>query len=256
MRYGIVSDIHSNLDALEAVIQELDGLGMDRLVCLGDIVGYGPNPNECCDLLRARDCVAIAGNHDEAAVMAGGAERFNALAVAAIAWTRGQLSEQNRAYLAALPRERCFDSFEIVHGAPEAHFDYILGVTDARGAFERVRRPITFIGHTHVAEVYFQERKRDADDTAGEGPAFGRTFHQRLSRGGRIEVAPRFRYIVNPGSVGQPRDRNPQASFGSYDEAAGAIEIRRVTYDVMRVRERMESAKLPPELAERLSLGY
>lgn len=244
MRYGIVSDIHSNLDALQTVIEELDGLGMDQLVCLGDIVGYGPNPNECCDLLQERQCIAIAGNHDEAAVETAGAQRFNPLAVQAIAWTREQLTQKNRAYLSGLPRERDFPSFEIVHGAPEAHFDYILGVTDARSAFERVRKPLTFIGHTHVAEVYFQEEQQK------------RTFHQRLSRGGRIEVAPRFRYIINPGSVGQPRDRNPQASFACYDDVASVVEIRRVTYDVMRVRERMESAQLPPELAERLSLGY
>jgi len=256
LRYGIVSDIHSNLDALEAVVQELDGLGMEQLVCLGDIVGYGPNPNECCELLQSRNCIAIAGNHDEAAVQSAGAERFNALAAEAIEWTREQLSKKNRAYLRGLPREHAFPSFEIVHGAPEAHFDYILGVTDARGAFERVRKPLTFIGHTHVAEVYFQERRAKNGEAGAGERARGRTFHQRLSRGGRIEVTERFRYIVNPGSVGQPRDRNPQASFAWYDEAASEIEIRRVTYDVMRVRERMESAQLPRELAERLSLGY
>lgn len=246
MRYGILSDIHSNYDALTAVIQELDGLGVDRLLCLGDIVGYGPNPNECCDLLRERECLAIAGNHDEAAVANGPADTFNSLAVQAIDWTRAELTPANRTYLAQLPRERLFDSFEIVHGSPTFHFEYILRVTDARTAFERVRKPLTFIGHTHIAEVYFQEWNN----------AVGRTFHQRLARGGRIEVAPQFRYIVNPGSVGQPRDRNPQASFAHYDEAAGVIEIRRVTYDVMRVRERMESAQLPVQLGERLSLGY
>jgi predicted phosphodiesterase len=244
LRYGIVSDIHSNLDALEACIAELDGVGMDQLVCLGDVVGYGPNPNECCDLLQARGCLGIAGNHDEADLASDAAERFNPLAVQAIAWTRDQLTEKSRAYLAGLPRERDFPSFEIVHGAPETHFDYILGVTDARSAFERVHKPLTFIGHTHVAEVYFQDEQRK------------RTFHQRLSRGGRIEIAPQFRYIVNPGSVGQPRDRNPQASFAWFDDGQRVVEIRRVTYDVMRVRERMERAQLPPELAERLSLGY
>lgn len=243
MRFGILSDIHSNLDALTAVIRELDGLGMDKLVCLGDIVGYGPSPNECCDLLRARDCVAIAGNHDEAAISSDEADSFNALARTAIAWTRGELSEANRAYLAHLPREHRFDSFVIVHGAPTFHFEYIQSVVDAQAAFERVQAPVTFIGHTHVAEVYFQDEQ-------------GRTFHQKLSGGGRIKVTPRYRYIVNPGSVGQPRDRNPQASFAYFDDTAEVIEVRRVTYDVMRVRERMEHAKLPPQLAERLSLGY
>ncbi len=252
MRYGILSDIHSNYDALTTVVGELDELGIDRLVCLGDIVGYGPSPNECCNLLQERNCLAIAGNHDEAAVADDAADSFNALAVQAIAWTRRELTQKNLEYLARLPRELQFETFEIVHGAPTFHFQYILGVTDARTAFERVKKPVTFIGHTHVAEVYFQECS-----SGPSGPlAQGRTFHQRLSRGGRIEVAPQFRYIVNPGSVGQPRDRNPQASFALFDDAASVIEIRRVTYDVMRVREKMESVELPSQLSERLSLGY
>lgn len=243
MRYGILSDIHSNFDALIAVVRELDGLGLDALVCLGDIVGYGPNPNECCDLLRERGCIAIAGNHDEAAVSPHEADSFNALARTAIAWTRDELTPSNREYLRSLPRDYRFDSFAIVHGAPTFHFDYILNVVDAESAFERVTSPVTFVGHTHVAEVFYQNDQ-------------GRTFHQRLSGGGRIEVAPQFRYIINPGSVGQPRDRNPQASFAYFDDAAGIIEVRRVTYDVMRVRERMEHANLPPQLGDRLSIGY
>ena len=243
MRYGILSDIHSNFDALTAVVRELDGLGMDALVCLGDIVGYGPSPNECCDLLRARGCISIAGNHDEAAVLPGEAESFNALARTAIAWTRNELSESNREYLRSLPREHRFDSFVIVHGAPTFHFEYILNVIDAQSAFERITAPVTFIGHTHVAEVFYQDEQR-------------RTFHQKLSGGGRIEVEPQYRYIINPGSVGQPRDRNPQASFAYFDDTAGVIEVRRVTYDVMRVRELMEQANLPSQLGDRLSVGY
>ncbi len=242
MRYAILSDIHSNVDALTAVLRELDGLGIDVLVCLGDIVGYGPSPNETCDLLRERGCIAIAGNHDEAAVSDEHADSFNSLARTAIAWTRAQLSATNREYLRSLPREHRFDSFAIVHGAPTFHFDYIQGVEDAQEAFERVTMPVTFVGHTHVAEVYYRDEQ-------------GRTFHQKLSGGGRIDVTPDFRYIVNPGSVGQPRDRNPQASFAYFDDATGYIEVRRVTYDVMRVRERMERAKLPQALGDRLSIG-
>jgi predicted phosphodiesterase len=242
MRYGILSDIHSNFDALNAVINELDVLGIDKLVCLGDIVGYGPSPNECCDLLRARGCLAIAGNHDEAAV-SGDADSFNSLARAAIAWTKDELSEANREFLAHLPRELQFDSFVAVHGAPVFHFEYILNVLDAQSAFERVSRPVTFIGHTHIAEVYFQDER-------------GRTFHQKLSGGGKIQVTPEFRFIINPGSVGQPRDHNPQASFAYFDDVSRAIEVRRVTYDVGRVRELMETANLPLQLSERLSIGY
>jgi len=242
MRYAILSDIHSNADALSAVLRELDGLDMDVLVCLGDIVGYGPSPNETCDLLRERGCIAIAGNHDEAAVSTDEADSFNSLARAAIAWTRAELTPSNREYLRSLPREYRFDSFAIVHGAPTFHFAYIQDIADAQAAFERVTMPVTFIGHTHVAEVYYRDES-------------GRTFHQKLSSGGRIDVTPQYRYIVNPGSVGQPRDRNPQASFAYFDDEAGYIEVRRVTYDVMRVRERMERAKLPAQLGDRLSLG-
>jgi diadenosine tetraphosphatase ApaH/serine/threonine PP2A family protein phosphatase len=243
MRYGILSDIHSNFDALTAVTADLDGMGMDTLVCLGDIVGYGPSPNECCDLLRARNCIAIAGNHDEAAVMPGEEESFNALARTAIDWTRGELSPVNREYLRSLPREHRFDSFVIVHGAPTHHFEYILNLIDAKSAFERVTAPVTFVGHTHVAEVYYQDAQQQ-------------TFHQKLSGGGRVEIAPGYRYIINPGSVGQPRDRNPQASYAYFDDSAGIIEVRRVTYDVMRVRERMEQANLPTQLGDRLTVGY
>jgi predicted phosphodiesterase len=243
MRYGVVSDIHANVDALQSVLRELDGLGMDTLVCLGDIVGYGPSPNETCDLLRERGCIAIAGNHDEAAVSETSADSFNTLARKAIAWTREQLTQSNREYLRSLPREYRFEDFAIVHGAPAFHFDYIQNVADAQVAFERVTMPLTFIGHTHVAEVYYQDGQ-------------GRTYHQKLSAGGRIEVAPQFRYIVNPGSVGQPRDRNPQASFAYFDDAVSTIEVRRVTYDVIRVRERMELARLPAQLGERLAIGY
>jgi diadenosine tetraphosphatase ApaH/serine/threonine PP2A family protein phosphatase len=243
LRYGILSDVHSNFEALQAVLGEIDAIGVDAVLCLGDIVGYGPSPNECCDLLRARDVIAIAGNHDEAAVDGAGAERFNALAREAIHWTQDRLTPENRAYLASLPRERLLDGFAMVHGAPVHHFDYIMDVLDAQRALERTDQRLTFVGHSHVAEVYYQD------------PG-GRTFQQRLAHGGRIDIVPEFRYIINVGSVGQPRDRNPQASFAWYDGAAGIVEIRRLTYDVDRVQERIASASLPPPLAERLTTGW
>jgi diadenosine tetraphosphatase ApaH/serine/threonine PP2A family protein phosphatase len=243
LRYGILSDVHSNLEALRAVIAEIDAMGVDALLCLGDIVGYGPSPNECCDLLRERGVIAIAGNHDEAAVKGVGEERFNPLAREAITWTREQLTPDNRAYLAGLPRERRLDGFAMVHGAPVHHFEYIMDVRDAQRAFELAQEPLTFVGHSHVAEVYYQD------------PG-GRTFQQRLLHGGRIDIVREFRYIINVGSVGQPRDRNPQASFAAYDDAAHAVEIKRVTYDIDRVRERIAQASLPPTLSERLVSGW
>jgi diadenosine tetraphosphatase ApaH/serine/threonine PP2A family protein phosphatase len=242
MRYGIVSDIHSNYEALKAVVHEIDTLGVDALLSLGDIVGYGPNPNECCDLLREREALGIAGNHDEAAASGQGADFFNAVAREAIVWTRSQLTDENKRYLNELPRQRQFDGFDIVHGSPARDFDYIMDARDAKLAFEAVAKPLTFVGHSHVAEVYYQD-------------AAGGTYQQRLKDGGRIDILPEYRYIINVGSVGQPRDRNPLASFGFYDDGARAVEIRRVPYDIHGVQERIVRAHLPPQLGERLALG-
>jgi diadenosine tetraphosphatase ApaH/serine/threonine PP2A family protein phosphatase len=243
MRYAIISDVHSNLEALKAVLASLDAMRYDTLVCLGDIVGYGPNPNECCALLRERECVAIAGNHDEAAASNSGIDYFSPLAREALEWNKAALTPENLAYLTALPRERRIDSFDIVHGAPVYHFDYILDVIDAQAAFARTQASLTFVGHSHVAEVYYQ----DAD---------GKTFQQRLHAGGRIEIDPEYRYIINPGSVGQPRDRNPQSAFALYDTDERFVEVRRVAYDVEAVAGRIDSAHLPAQLGERLTIGY
>ncbi|MDQ6780673.1 MAG: metallophosphatase family protein [Candidatus Eremiobacteraeota bacterium] len=243
MRYGIVSDIHANFEALQAVLKALDAAGMERLLCLGDIVGYGPNPNECCDELRRRECLAIAGNHDEAAISPERPDTFNPLAREAIEWTKHELSAANRVYLEGLPRERELDNFSMVHGAPVFHFDYIQSVSDAQTAFPHASLPLTFIGHTHIAEVFFQDQG-------------GRAYHLKLGHGGTIDIIDECRYIINPGSVGQPRDHNPQASFALYDPARRIVEIHRVEYDVAGVQRRMHQAKLPPQLAERLSIGY
>ena len=244
MRYGIISDVHSNLEALTAVLAELDSTGVDQLICLGDIVGYGPSPNECCTILRERECIAIAGNHDEAAASESGIDYFSPLAREAIEWNRAALTRDHLAYLAALKRERSFEEgFDIVHGAPVHHFDYILDVIDAQAAFGRTAASLTFVGHSHIAEVYYQ----DGD---------GRTYQQRLLHGGRVDISDAYRYIVNPGSVGQPRDRNPQAAFGVIDIAAGYVEVRRVSYDIKSVQERIARTRLPSQLGERLSIGY
>lgn len=243
MRYGIISDVHSNIEALEAVLGELDALGIDELICLGDIVGYGPNPNECCTMLRERKCISIAGNHDEAAAKDSGIDYFSPLAREALEWNRAALTRDHLSYLSDLPRERRFDGFDIVHGAPVYHFDYILDVIDAQAAFNRTDAALTFVGHSHIAEVYYQDASR-------------RTYQQRLLHGGRVDISPEYRYIVNPGSVGQPRDRNPQAAFAVIDVGEAYVDVRRVTYDVRSVQERIEHAHLPSQLGERLSIGY
>ena len=231
------------MEALTAVLAELDSLRVDRLICLGDIVGYGPSPNECCSMLLERECTSIAGNHDEAAANESGIDYFSPLAREAIEWNRAALTREHLAFLGGLPRERTIETFNIVHGAPVHHFDYILDVVDAQAAFSRTAAALTFIGHTHIAEVYYQESS-------------GRTFQQRLLHGGRIDISPEYRYIINPGSVGQPRDRNPQAAFAVIDLDESYVDVRRVTYDVRSVQERIESVRLPSQLGDRLALGY
>ena len=224
------------------MLDALDEAGAEELVCLGDIVGYGPDPNECVTMLRKRRAVTVIGNHDEAASKASGDEDFNPIARLAIEWTRSALSADNVSFLASLPDTALFDDFAVVHGAPEHRFAYILDAAGARHAFQHVKKPLTFVGHSHVAEVYYQDER-------------GRTYHDRLLHGGLIAIRPEYRYIVNPGSVGQPRDRNPQASFALYDSEARSIDVRRVTYDIASVRRRIEAAHLPSELGARLETG-
>jgi diadenosine tetraphosphatase ApaH/serine/threonine PP2A family protein phosphatase len=242
VRYGVISDIHSNFQALEAVLRALDTQAIDQLACLGDIVGYGPNPNECCALIRERAGITISGNHDEAAVSGAGKERFNKLAREALRWTQSTLTPENHAFLSQLPREAWLGDVSLVHGAPVRHFEYIIDVLDAQRAFTHTEAPVTLVGHSHVAEVFYQD-------------AHGRTYGQKLKAGGRVDVLPQFRYIINVGSVGQPRDFNPQASFGLWDDAQRVFEVQRVDYDISTVQERIQNAKLPAELGARLTLG-
>jgi len=242
MRYGLISDIHANLEALDAVLAELSSV--DAFICLGDIVGYGPDPGPC--ISRIRDLphlTCIAGNHDLAAVGRYDLDLFNEYARRAIVWTSKQLSPDDRSYLGSLPRTLELDGATLVHGALPDHMGYILTVEDAAGTFREMPGPLCFVGHTHVAEYY---RNRN-----------GTSFYDQLSlyAGGSLTLEPDLRYIINPGSIGQPRDSNPFASFGIYDAGARAVETRRVPYDIAGVQEKMRQADLPAYLANRLADG-
>jgi predicted phosphodiesterase len=240
VRYALISDIHGNLESLAAVLAQLDAA--DTLYCLGDLVGYGPNPNECIELVRARAAVSILGNHDVAAIDDHGLEYFNGPALDAIRFTKAALSDDNRAWLDALSYEARMPGFLLVHGAPVEYFAYTNDKAAASRAFEATDAPIIFLGHTHIAEWYSCDER-------------GRIEHAHVQRGGTLTFEREKRYIVNVGSVGQPRDLNPEASFAIYDEAAQCVTWERVPYSIDRVREKICAAHLPVKLGERLARG-
>lgn len=244
MRYGIVSDVHSNLVALRAVLGELEGQRIDRFVCPGDIVGYGPRPNECVELVRELEPVAVIGNHDVAALESGADEWFNAMARAAAVWTRQELTAANSEYLRSLQPVEVFDEVTLVHGAlaPDL-WDYISSPWEAQPTFEAMKTQLCFIGHSHYAEWY--ELSPGAAVPMQVSATSGRTL--RLSDG--------VRYIVNAGSVGQPRDGDPRAAVAVCDSGQGTIEVLRVPYDVRECQKDMLGKGLPAPLAQRLTLG-
>ena len=240
MTYAIVSDVHANADSLERVLESL--WDSDELISLGDVVGYGPNPNEVVAALEARCRHAVLGNHDLAAVENFGVENFNSAARAAIEWTQKVLNEKSRAWLNSLPYELRMPEFLLVHGAPVEYFEYILDKGAAARAFDATDARVIFVGHTHIAEYW----TRDADGNIG---------HRHMQQGGELTLDETTRYIIDVGSVGQPRDLNPLACFVRYDPAARRVEWIRYEYPIAHVQEKMRALGLPPHLIERLSVG-
>ena len=242
MVYGLISDVHANLEAFEAVLAEL--AGVDAYLCLGDIVGYGPDPIPCLERLQALPgLICVVGNHDLAAADRYDLSWFNAHARAAIEWTSDQLSPAHKAYLTDLPLTAEAGRALLVHGSLPNHMEYVLTEADALACFEAMPRPVCLLGHTHLAE-HFRRRgtARDCD-------------HLPLPLGGTIALEADTRYIVNPGSVGQPRDGNAAASYARFDTEERRIEVLRVGYDIAAVQKKMQRAGLPAYLAERLSRG-
>lgn len=244
MRYAVLSDIHSNLIALQAVLAELADAEIDRYLCLGDIVGYGARPNQCCDLIRELDAVSVRGNHDEAAVNPEKAEWFTAPARACILWTRKQLREDNLEFLANLPaREIVDDTLTICHGSVPDPDHYTVTPVDAILSFREMVTPIAFFGHTHYAEWFV--------DTGDEQLP----VEHPLPTGGSLQINGEYRYLVNPGAVGQPRDGNELASYAIYDDDAREIVIHRVAYDIAKAALQMQEAGLPEAMYARLWMG-
>jgi diadenosine tetraphosphatase ApaH/serine/threonine PP2A family protein phosphatase len=240
MKYAILSDIHSNLDALQVVLQHAEEQGCTHHVCLGDIVGYGPNPVECLELVRSLNCPVVMGNHDEYCAGDMDMTGFNPMAAEAIKWTRQQLSEEQRTWLRNLKYFRGVESFTIVHATldlPEK-WAYVFDRLAAQASFNYQHTPVCFNGHTHVPVAFVRSPSG---------------IHGGMYTKLKVEVG--RKYFINVGSIGQPRDRNPKASYVIYDTDSNVIEIHRLDYDIGAVQAKIRDAGLPPSLAERLAVG-
>jgi diadenosine tetraphosphatase ApaH/serine/threonine PP2A family protein phosphatase len=243
MRIAIVADIHANLAAFEAVLAHAEAQGpIDRLWCPGDIVGYGPDPGACIALVRRYPHVAVAGNHDLAAIGKISTSEFNETAARAAAWTAGQLTDEQRCYLEGLPEVARDGDFTLVHGSLRAPiWEYILSLPAAREQFRLMETPYSVIGHSHVPFI--------AEEPAEGAPRLV------LWQDGDSVALDEWRLVINPGGVGQPRDGDPRAGYALYDSEARTITLHRVEYDVAATQERMRAAGLPDSLAERLTYG-
>jgi predicted phosphodiesterase len=240
VRYAIVSDVHGNLEALQAAFALIEPT--DGVLCLGDIVGYGPNPNECVELIRSRATATVLGNHDVAAIDNFGLAYFNPAAREAMRWTQTVLTPDNASWLNGLGYEFRVPEFLLVHGAPITYFEYILDKGAAARAFAATDAPLIFVGHTHIAEYYALRPDGSID-------------HKHLQHGGTFALDAGTRYIVNVGSVGQPRDLNPRAAFAFYEPAAAVVTVNRFDYPIAAVQEKIASVHLPDALARRLVVG-
>ncbi len=239
MRLVIFSDVHGNLEALEAVLQRCESENIDRVICLGDVVGYGADPNACIKKVRQFSDIVIAGNHDWAAVGLEDSSFFNQVALEAIQWTGSQLTSRHVDYLKSCPISNQADGALFVHASPYQPdaWHYISTAEDAREGLSYTDSDVVFVGHTHRAFIF---REKNGKSTVNEG---------------RLKIKPSERYLVNVGSVGQPRDGDARAAFVVWDQEASELELCRVAYDVAAAQAKIRKALLPDFLAERLSYG-
>lgn len=243
MRVGVISDIHSNLQALEAV--QADMGTVDQVWCLGDVVGYGPDPNACVDFVRQRVTLCIAGNHDWASLGKVDLALFNADAQRVAVWTREQLLPENLTFLETLGETITIDDICLAHGSPrDPIWEYLIYPTTVINTLSFFSTHYALVGHTHIPVIFriYTGRKRSCDALR---PSPGIPF----TIGGE-------RLILNPGSVGQPRDGIPDASYLILDTETHEIEYRRVAYDVQETQRRMREAGLPARLIARLEHGW
>jgi predicted phosphodiesterase len=248
MRFLILSDIHGNIDALDAVLARAPRDSYDRLLVLGDLVGYGGNPNEVVDrIFDLKPDVIIRGNHDKVATGIQGADSFNRVAAEAVRWTQQALTPENRDRVASLPAgpQNADRDIEICHGTPFDEDAYVFDEDHAQKALNSAHRPICFFGHTHMPIVYVQE----GTSLAVIHPQPGG------SESTVVNIVKKNRYLINPGSIGQPRDTDPRAAYATFDSKKQRVEIRRVPYRIELAQQRISEVGLPESLAFRLGLG-
>lgn len=245
MRYLVLSDLHGNREALMAVLSFVRRKPWDKAVCLGDFVGYGANPNQVVDRLRAlRPLLAVRGNHDKVCAGLENGELFNRIALEAAQWTRKKLTRSNLQWLRDLPRGPLDvdGAFTICHGTPIDEDAYIFGEIEALNVFRHTKEDVCFFGHSHFPVIF--ALSPDAITTIlTVAPSF------------RFKLRPGVRYLINPGSVGQPRDGNPLTSFALYDADSRTVTIHRLPYRIDQAQARILGAGLPRPLADRLSIG-
>ncbi len=244
MRATIVTDVHSNLVALEAVLQRAESLqALDQVWSMGDLVGYGPQPSECLTELRRYEFQSVTGNHDLAVVGGIDTRDFNPAAAASNHWNADRISDEEREYLLGLPRTLILDDISLVHGSlRDPVWEYMYSIEAAIGQFRQMTTQFSLVGHTHIPLI-FSERPD------GRAPEY-----RRLEDDDVVELGER-RLIMNPGGVGQPRDGDPRAAFAIYDSDARTVSFHRVAYDIARTQAMMAEAGLPARLISRLTRG-
>lgn len=242
MKYGIISDIHGNLNALEATLFAIQKFKVDKLVCLGDIVGYGPQPNECVQLIQEISDIVLAGNHDHGVVGKLSLERFNRYAKAAIQWTQTTVTDESLDYLSALKLTAAVDDLFFVHASPNEPIEwhYIMNVFDAEESFAALRENICFVGHSHVPVIFTSQND----------------FFVNILFDYDVSIEQNKRYIINVGSVGQPRDLDARAAFAIYDTQTRTYQLQRIDYDINDTQEKMRKAGLDHFLINRLQFGH
>jgi predicted phosphodiesterase len=240
VKYGIFSDIHSNLEALVAVLRDMRDQGVTHTVCLGDVVGYNANPRECLKVVRTLGCPVIKGNHDDIVASNQDARHFNALAGEGITHSKKALQEDEKAFLRTLPMQARIADFTVVHASlddPE-DWNYVNTGLEAESSFTYQHTQLCFCGHTHIAKIFIREREV-----------------REIPKSQRVELKKNCRYLVNVGAVGQPRDRDWRSSYVIYQPEAKVLEFRRVAYDLETCQSKIMDLGLPEPLAARLAMG-